>query len=415
MISFPNSAIVSSKSLSANITLCKKAICARSRSIALRGIFAATSERYLELTATDLETRITTKTRCQTRAGFFAVIDPKDLQSATKSTKGDLQLSLGNQESEVLVNDENDSCQSFQALANWQNYPTSPIAKETPCLRLLVDSPELRAGLQQTIFAIDEESTRYALNGILLEYDAATSRLTLVATDGRRMATFECVAAIESGTDEEWKNSSVIVPAKAVVAMISALAKRDDVVTLSWSKEWISLVCDEVVGRDYIEIQSRAVEGRFPNWRQVVPNWRPTVSFYVDSGLLLSKLESLDVGKNDEKELVRGAEFTILERELKMVATNGAARKVAWCALSSSHFHDATSEELETGVKQDIYLDFRYLAEYCAAIGKDRRVWVSVLDENSPVILTYDQSRADCKSSYLVMPMSKPKPKNANK
>jgi DNA polymerase-3 subunit beta len=49
-----------------------------------------------------------------------------------------------------------------------------------------VSLENLQAGVEQCLFATAKESTRYALNGVLWEVKG--KKLTLVATDGRRLA-----------------------------------------------------------------------------------------------------------------------------------------------------------------------------------------------------------------------------------
>ena len=45
---------------------------------------------------------------------------------------------------------------------------------------------KLQEGIELTVFSVAKESTRYALNGIL--WEVIGKKLSLVATDGRRLA-----------------------------------------------------------------------------------------------------------------------------------------------------------------------------------------------------------------------------------
>ncbi len=63
-------------------------------------------------------------------------------------------------------------------------YPPVPAFKGEPDAEVSLDA--LRVGISQCLFATAKESTRYAINGVLWEIKG--KKLTLVATDGRRLA-----------------------------------------------------------------------------------------------------------------------------------------------------------------------------------------------------------------------------------
>ncbi|HEY5312114.1 MAG TPA: DNA polymerase III subunit beta, partial [Pirellulales bacterium] len=57
----------------------------------------------------------------------------------------------------------------------------------------------LRELIRRTVFATDNESSRYALGGVLLEM--TSERITAVGTDGRRLARMECPGKSVGGHD----------------------------------------------------------------------------------------------------------------------------------------------------------------------------------------------------------------------
>ena len=73
----------------------------------------------------------------------------------------------------------------------------------------------LKEMIRRTIFATDNESTRYALGGVLLEFSA--NRMTAVATDGRRLAKMDGPAQAIGGHGEgAAAKSATIVPTKSM-------------------------------------------------------------------------------------------------------------------------------------------------------------------------------------------------------
>lgn len=105
--------------------------------------------------------------------------------------------------------------------------------------------------------AVDDSATRYALGGVCWDQEY------LVATDGRRMHVVrigECQVENESAY-ATWN----IIPSRAVAAIV-ALAKlfKDDMLTIRLDRDCI------VVHGECWKFTARLVEGRFPNWRQII-------------------------------------------------------------------------------------------------------------------------------------------------
>ena len=78
--------------------------------------------------------------------------------------------------------------------------------------------------VRRTVFATDNESSRYALGGVLLEM--AAEQMTGVATDGRRLARQEGPAKSVGG--HELGRPMTIVPTRAMQLLERALADNDE-------------------------------------------------------------------------------------------------------------------------------------------------------------------------------------------
>src|SRR5207237_8131167 len=81
---------------------------------------------------------------------------------------------------------------------------------------------DLRDGLRKTSYAISTDETRYVLNGVLFSFK--DNKLTLVATDGRRLA----MADIELEFPRSHE-SALIIPTKAVTELQRLLSDDGDV------------------------------------------------------------------------------------------------------------------------------------------------------------------------------------------
>lgn len=117
-----------------------------------------------------------------------------------------------------------------------------------------------RALLDKTAFAMAHQDVRYYLNGVLLEF--APSLVTSVATDGHRLARFLIDASnvpVSDGVEQ------VIVPSKSVSEMRRLLTDGGEAVELQWGERTFVLRCGETV------ISTRLVEGKYPDYRRVIP------------------------------------------------------------------------------------------------------------------------------------------------
>jgi DNA polymerase-3 subunit beta len=116
---------------------------------------------------------------------------------------------------------------------------------------------ELKDGLRKTSYAISSDEARYVLNGIL--FSLTENKLTLVATDGRRLALFESELEFPKSNERDF-----ILPTKAVTELQRLLGDEGDVIVSSSS----NLVSFQLNGSQLV---SKLVEGNYPNYRQVIP------------------------------------------------------------------------------------------------------------------------------------------------
>ncbi len=111
--------------------------------------------------------------------------------------------------------------------------------------------------LKRTAYAISTDESRYVLNGVLLSFKE--NKLTMVATDGRRLALVE--------HDLEFPKSSeidVVLPSKAVQEL-QRILKNEEPLQLTLSENQIAFD----LGTIYLV--SKLIEGNYPNYKQVVP------------------------------------------------------------------------------------------------------------------------------------------------
>lgn len=140
-------------------------------------------------------------------------------------------------------------------------FPIIPDFKEENSFE--IEKSVLKNMIQKTIFAISTDETRYVLTGVLLQTSLGDAEM--VSTDGRRLA------YINGGkVGKALKNRlDVVIPAKALREVNRLLgdgaAGEQKTAAIEITENQISFKLDSTV------LISRLVEGKFPNYKQVIP------------------------------------------------------------------------------------------------------------------------------------------------
>lgn len=137
-------------------------------------------------------------------------------------------------------------------------FPAGPKGTEQPDF-------EIAAGVlcqmaERTVLAAARENTRYAINGVLWEQTG--NALTLVATDGRRLA--QARGPVSGGKPKDHRTA--IVPSKTMTVLQRIFADGDD-------KVGVAITSNQIVLRsNRATVNSTLVEGHFPKYQDVIPN-----------------------------------------------------------------------------------------------------------------------------------------------
>jgi DNA polymerase-3 subunit beta len=123
--------------------------------------------------------------------------------------------------------------------------------------------------LKSVSYAQSTDENRYILNGVYFNF--ADDKLTLVATDGRRLALIS-----EDVEVTEENAGSLILPAKTVAELERLLGKGTEVkIAFSDRQVAFEIGIGEESGAqglvDNLYLVSKVVEGHYPNYRQVIP------------------------------------------------------------------------------------------------------------------------------------------------
>lgn len=121
--------------------------------------------------------------------------------------------------------------------------------------------------INRTIFATAKETSRYAINGVLLKRDG--KKLEMVATDGRRLA---LARAALKGADGSGAAVSTIIPTKAL-SLIGRVSKNPDeqIKVAIMENRCVFIFEEEGSKSPRATVTSTLVEGAFPPYEDVIP------------------------------------------------------------------------------------------------------------------------------------------------
>jgi DNA polymerase-3 subunit beta len=240
-----------------------------------------------------------------------------------------------------------------------------------------ISAGTLREMIRRTVFATADSNERYSMTGVLWELDGEAVRL--VATDGRRLALAQGTATAHGG--HSTKGQMPVVPTKAMTLLERNL--QDD----ETEPVKICLRPNEVLFRTgRAVIYSRLVEGRFPDYRQVMPRKSP----------IKVKLPAADF-----QAAVRQA-AVMTDDESKRVTFHFAPDLLTLEAHGATAGRSKVELPLEYGAKPvDINFNPAYLIEMLKILPPEAELALELSDGGSPALF-----KSGPTYSYLVMPLT---------
>jgi DNA polymerase-3 subunit beta len=190
------------------------------------------------------------------------------------------------------------------------DFPPLPVFDSTAAYTL--DQSVFKEMLQKTSYAASTDESRYILNGSLLSF--SEGRLTIVSTDGRRLALIEQEVEFPVGAE-----SSIVIPTKTVSELIKTLGDANEL-KISATETQISFEFSNIL------IISKLIEGTYPNFRQVIPaHSEQRVS--IDRDVLLTALKRVSLLSDAQTSSVK---LTFGENQLELLTNTpevGEARE----------------------------------------------------------------------------------------
>tara|TARA_R110000850_G_scaffold9033_11_gene33345 strand:+ start:615 stop:1712 length:1098 start_codon:yes stop_codon:yes gene_type:complete len=332
----------------------------------LSNVLIEADELGLQLSTTDLDVTITKRISAKVSATGTTTLPARRLASIVRE--------LPTSEIDFEVNEDNAatvrSGPSFFKILGLPSAEFPAIGEFGEAKEFTIDQKLLKEALRKTSYAISTDETRYVLNGV--NCLIGEGMLTLVATDGRRLAMVEQDLEFPAGHE-----TGVIIPTKAVNELQRLLSDSGELkMSLTDSQAGFELNDSNLI--------TKLIEGNYPNFRQVIPgNAKHRVT--VERETLHSAVKRVSLLANEKTNSIK---FTFDDHRL---------------AISSNSPEIGEAEEVidvrYDGPKIVVAFNPEFVMAPLRNLDQDE-VFIDLIDESSPGVIKIDEPFL-----YVIMPM----------
>lgn len=335
----------------------------------LQNVMIQSVEGKIKLTTTDLDISITSEVECEEIGEQGCTTLPVKIlfTSITKAADGVIEIDVDQQNRATISAGR--ARFKLQGMAG-EEFPKLP--EEDKDFSYKVSQATIREMLRKTSYAASQDDTRRTLKGVLMSFKEM--KLTMVATDGRRLALVEKELEFPKEAEKD-----IVLPSKAVAEIQRSLSSEGDVEIMVQKSQ----VCFKLEG---IKIFSKLIEDVYPNYNQVIPK-ECAEHIDIDRQLLLDALDRASVMTMDE------AHSTKLTFEANVLTVSSAASEIG-----------EVKDEVPIkyiGEKIEITFNPTYVMDPLKAIEEDE-VGIGINNSHSPVVIT---SKSENPFLYVLMPL----------
>ncbi|MBK8862960.1 MAG: DNA polymerase III subunit beta [Betaproteobacteria bacterium] len=325
----------------------------------------------IEFTTSDLEIQVRTHATLGGDVGQMATtVGARKLIDILRALPPDQVVSLSSAQNKLVL-------QGGKSRFTLQTLPADdfPLVNESVDFGPTFSVPQktLRDLINQVHFAMAVHDIRYYLNGILFIAEGRT--LTLVATDGHRLALGQAQLAAEVPSKQE-----VILPRKTVLELQRLLKDEETPIEMRFANNQAKF------GFSGMEFVTKLVEGKFPDYNRVIPRNHKN-ALVLGRAPLLAALQRAAILTSEKFKGVR----VNLEPGVLRIASSNAEQEEAKEELEVDYNGDAI----------DIGFNVTYLIDVLANMGQEM-VKLELQDSSASVLMSVP---GETGFKYVVMPM----------
>ena len=248
--------------------------------------------------------------------------------------------------------------------------------------KYLLKSEELKNALEKTIFAISSSEVRMELSGALFSFKNKDNKkqLTIVGTDSYRLTEITIILLEKNNSKED---KDIIIPLKTLQEVLKVIkGDKGNNIELYLSENQILFIYQD------IEIISRIINGKYPDYKQTIPTNIKTKALVnreefiriVKSASFFSKLGINDIN----------IKFLPKKNQLIISSVNDQIGE-----------NEAVLDADIIGDSNEIVFNYRYLIDGLNNISNEE-ISLEIINDDSPGLI---KSGKDKNYFYLIMPI----------
>ena len=278
---------------------------------------------------------------------------------------------------DVTLSPDGTSCTVTVGRGSWKlpteaaaEFPTWEPADARPVCRMPAD--QFCRAVRSVAYATDNESSRYALGAVLVQ--VKDGAVHFVGTDGRRLSVYE--VEVDQAVDDR----DVLIPARALEVMARVASHSEGAVQLEATANEVIAECDGTT------VTARLTEGRFPRWKDTLPE-RDAKSSLVSASELLSATRAAAICTSEQS---LGVQFVFTEDGIHLTGRSSeAGESSVTCPLEQ--FGQACSVKLDPRFVVDF---LRHLDDLAVPVE------IEAVDATSAVVFRCDDATG------VIMPLA---------
>jgi DNA polymerase-3 subunit beta len=336
----------------------------------LANVLLRKSGAQIEFTTSDLEIQVRTTAELGGDTGDFSTtVGARKLIDILRALPADQIVTLSSAQNKLTL-------QGGKSRFTLQTLPADdfPLVNEAVDFGPMFAVPQktMRELINQVHFAMAVHDIRYYLNGIL--FIAEGKMLTLVATDGHRLALAQATLELEVPKQE------VILPRKTVLELQRLLKDEDTPIEMRFAANQAKFVFS---GMEFV---TKLVEGKFPDYNRVIPKQHKN-AVVLGRVPLLGCLHRASILTSEK---FKGVRLNLEPGTLRIASSNAE--------------QEEAKEELEIdygGDAIEIGFNVTYLMDVLANVGHEM-VRLELQDSQASALITVPEQPG---FKYVVMPM----------
>ena len=243
-----------------------------------------------------------------------------------------------------------------------------------------VPGKALKAAIQKCIFAVSQESTRYALGGVQVE--AWKDKLVLAATDGRRLAVVEIPCTSNGDVSDD--RVVGIIPQKAMQLIDRSIVDPDEPVKIAMHDNEVLV---QIGAGGATTVYARLVDGSFPDYKRVIPA-EYTKELTVVAAPVYAAVRQAQIVTSDES---RGVNFEFNDGTLTLTSSAADVGN-STIQVPIDYAHEGLT----------ITFDPRFLVEFLRVLDGEDSVEVKLNDPDKAGVFQSGEGY-----TYVVMPLQR--------